>query len=67
MTDEQIKFLRALASWQGVATPQDLRLPANREQDRARQKSKREGLVTFEGGYWRLTHEGSVALRSTPT
>ncbi len=62
MTDEQLKFLRAINRWQGCATPKDLRLPVDGKQDRARQKSRRDGLVTFEGGYWRLTSEGRAAL-----
>ena len=63
---EQLSFMRALASWHGVASPQDLRLSATRPQDRARQKCKRAGLVIFYDGYWHLTDEGRLALRDLP-
>lgn len=63
--EEQRLFLNGLASWSGTATPQELRIPANRKQDRARQKCKRLGLATFADGYWHLTECGRAALRSS--
>lgn len=59
---QQMIFLWRLRQWAGVASPQELCLPADRKQDRARQKCRRDGLVTFEGGYWRLTDKGNVFI-----
>lgn len=62
-----LKFLRALARWQGVASPQDLGPQTSQDENRARQKCKRRGWVTYDGGnvgYWRLTDAGREALRS---
>jgi hypothetical protein len=63
---EQVRFLRALFSWADIATPQELELPADRKQDRARQKCRRNGLVIFDGGYWRMTPKGLIALQRAP-
>ena len=63
LTDEQMKFLRALARWQGVASPQELAPQTRQEENSARQRCKRQGLVTFVDGYWRLTDAGRKQLR----
>lgn len=58
-----LKFLRALARWQGIASPQDLGPQTSQDENRARQKCKRRGWVTYDG-YWRMTDAGREALRS---
>lgn len=63
LTAEQIKFLRALASWQGAASPQDLGPQTRQEENSARQRCKRRGLVTYSNGYWRLSDVGRETLR----
>jgi hypothetical protein len=69
MADEaQCHFLRTLAQWGGIATSRQLGIFVlgifvDREQDRARQKCRRQGLVTFEGGFWRVTEKGREAVR----
>jgi hypothetical protein len=64
MADEaQCHFLRTLAQWGGIATSRQLGIFVDREQDRARQKCRRQGLVTFEGGFWRVTEKGREAIR----
>lgn len=63
LTAEQIKFLRALASWQGIASPQDLGPQTKQEENSARQRCKRQKLVTFENGYWRMTDLGREVLK----
>lgn len=63
LTAEQIKFLRALSSWQGVASPQDLGPQTKQEENSARQRCKRQKLVIYEYGYWKLTDIGREALR----
>lgn len=64
MIDEvQRHFLHTLAKREGMATPHQLGILADREQDRARQKCRRQGLVEFAGGYWRLTDKGREAIR----
>ena len=62
LTVAQEKFLRSLARWQGVASPQDLGPQTSQEENSARQRCKRQGLVTYEGGYWRLTNLGRETL-----
>ena len=59
-----IDFLRRLASWQHVASSQDLGPQTSQDQNRARQKCKRRKLVTFEGGYWRTTDLGRQFLKN---
>lgn len=59
------KFLRELARWQHVASPQNLSPQTSQDENRARQKCKRKGLVTYEGGYWRTTDLGRQVLRGT--
>jgi hypothetical protein len=59
---EQLKFLRALKSWQGVASSADLKIEVDRRQHQARQKCRRDGLVEYQGGYWRLTYKGDAFL-----
>jgi len=56
-------FLRLLREWDGVATSQDLGPQTSQDQNRARQRCKRNGLVTFEGGYWRMTDLGRHVVR----
>jgi len=51
-------FLRLLRRWEGAATSQELGPQMSQDENRARQKCKRRGLVTFGGGYWRLTELG---------
>jgi hypothetical protein len=65
-TDEQIKFLRALAKWTGVATPQELGPQLSQRDNSVRQACKRKGWVTFDRNYWRLTDAGRKVL-SSPT
>lgn len=60
------KFLRRLAQWQHVASPQDLGPQTSQDDNRARQKCRRKELVTFEGGYWRTTDLGREVLRAQP-
>lgn len=64
LTPEQLAFLRALARWQGVASPRELGPQTSQEENSARQRCRRRGLVTYEGGYWRLTDIGRYALRA---
>jgi hypothetical protein len=64
LDDGCFKFLRVLAHWQHVASPQDLGPQMHQDQNRARQTCKRKGLVTFEGGYWRTTDLGKQVLRA---
>jgi hypothetical protein len=58
------RFLRELARWQHIASPQDLGTQMHQDQNRARKTCKRKGLVTFEGGYWRTTDLGKKVLRA---
>jgi hypothetical protein len=62
LNDEDFKFLRELAKWDGVASPQDLGPQWRSGQNPARQKCKRNKLVTYEGGYWRMTDLGRLVL-----
>jgi hypothetical protein len=66
LTEHQIILLRDLIRWRGIATSKELggysALGA-----RARDKSKREGFVTYDGGakgYWRITEAGEAALKA---
>lgn len=61
-----LKFLRALARWQGVATPQEIGPQTSQDENRVRQKCKRRGWATYGDGYWRLTHAGRTVLRTPP-
>lgn len=63
LNDGDFKFLRALARWQHVASSQDIGPQTSQDENRARQKCKRKGLVTFEDGYWRTTDLGRLVLR----
>jgi hypothetical protein len=63
LTAEQVKFLRALWSWLGVASSRDLGPQTRQEENSARQRCKRRGLVTYSDGYWRLTDVGREALK----
>lgn len=63
MEEAAIKFMRALARWQGVATPQEIGPQTSQLENSARQRCKRRGWVTFNGGYWRLTDSGRETLR----
>lgn len=65
LVDGDIKFLCHLLSWQGIATPQDLGPQTSQDENRARQKCKRLGLVTYEGGYWRLTPQGRLVIATS--
>lgn len=58
---EDMDFLRALARWDGIASSRDLGCVVDRKEDRARQRCRRLGLVTFDG-YWRLTEAGRSKL-----
>lgn len=64
LNEGDFRFLRALARWQHVASSQDIGPQTSQDENRARQKCKRKGLVTFEGGYWRTTDLGRRVLRS---
>lgn len=59
----QLKFLRELARWQGIASPKDLGPQTSRQQINARARSKRQGLVIFEDGYWKLTDIGRASMK----
>lgn len=61
ITEDQRNFLRIIKSYSGAATSGECGL-ADRRADRVRQKSKRQGLVIFEGRYWHLTDVGRAAL-----
>lgn len=63
LTAEQVKFLRLLFIWEGVATSRELGPQTKQEENSARQRCKRQGLVTYSGGYWKLTDIGRAALR----
>ncbi len=63
VTEPQERFLRSLARWQGVASPQDLPPQISQADNAARQYCKRKGWVTFDGSYWRLTDSGRKKLR----
>ena len=65
LTTTQLAFLRKLAQWQGVASPQDIGPQTSQEENSARQRCKRQGLVTYENGYWRLTDQGREYLRKS--
>ena len=61
-----LKFLRELLRWSGVASSRDLGPQTSQDENRARQKCKRNGWATYDGGnvgYWRLTDLGRDALR----
>lgn len=65
-------FLHAINfDWEGVASPDELRRSirdrtpiADRTQDRVRRLAKRNGWVTYQGGYWRISDAGRAALRN---
>jgi hypothetical protein len=63
LDDGCLRFLRSLARWQHIASPQDLGPQISQDENRARQRCKRNGLVTYEGGYWRTTDLGRDFLR----
>jgi hypothetical protein len=58
------KFLLELLRWNGIASSRDIGPVIDRAEDRARQRAKRRGLVTYEGGYWRLTDKGRELMLS---
>ena len=66
LNEHQRKLLTDLLAYDGVATSADLGgySPLSA---RARTKSKRDGLVTFDGGgrygYWRITDAGREASK----
>ena len=67
LNDGDFKFLRSLARWQHVASSRDLGPQTSQDENRARQKCKRKGLVTYDGGndgYWRTTDLGRLVLRA---
>lgn len=62
-----LKFMSRLSLWGGVASSQDLGPQTSQDQNRARQKCKRRGWVTYDyDGYWRLTDSGKAALSAPP-
>lgn len=70
LTDDQIGFLRLLASFPGPAPRASLPL-ADRKQDRVRQSLRRLGLAEFVGGWhgkhrlpmgWQITPAGRAAI-----
>lgn len=60
-------FMENLRRWQGAATPQELGPQISQADNAARQACKRRGWVTFDRHYWRLTWEGSQALKAAST
>lgn len=61
-----LKFLRALLRWGGVAEAKELGPQISQDENRARQKCKRRGWATYDGGnvgYWRLTDAGRTAIK----
>jgi hypothetical protein len=63
ISEAQWDFLRKLVSWQGIASSRDLGPQTRQEENSARQRAKRQGLVTFDGHYWRLTDVGREVTR----
>jgi hypothetical protein len=64
ISKSQAMFLRELMSWDGIATPADLKSIGG---SLARRVCKERGLVTYDGtssnnGYWRITDAGRAAL-----
>jgi len=51
-------FMRLMRQWDWVASPYDLGPQTSQDENRARQRCKRNGLVTFDGHYWRATELG---------
>lgn len=65
ITGERERFLRELSRWGGAAATRDLGVgKIEQRQKSARQWCQKYGLVTFEGGYWRLTEAGRVAIKA---
>jgi hypothetical protein len=62
--DHQREFLRSLRRWQGAASSQELGPQTSQAENSARQTCKRRGWVTYDRHYWRLTYEGSQALKA---
>lgn len=65
LVEGDIKFLRELLRWTGAATPRELGPQTSQDENRARQKCKRLGLVTYDGGYWRLTDAGRLVIATS--
>ncbi len=63
LNEGDFKFLRSLARWRHVANAKDLGPQTSQDENRARQKCKRKGLVEYDGGYWRTTDLGRQVLR----
>jgi hypothetical protein len=62
LDDDDFRFLRELAKWEHIASPRELGPQIHQAQNKARQKCKRKGIVTFESGYWRTTDIGRRVL-----
>jgi len=62
LTKMQLKFLRDLLRWQGVASSQDLGPQMSQAENSTRQTCKRRGYVTYDG-YWRIIDKGRDAYR----
>jgi hypothetical protein len=61
MDGEMLSFLGRLISCEGRCSRDQLP-PADRPQDRARQKCKRLGWATYSDSYWRITGSGRRAV-----
>lgn len=66
MNDEANKFMQNLMKWGGVADRWNLGPQTSQKENSARQFCKRQGWVTFEGSYWRITAAGRIAFKWEP-
>jgi hypothetical protein len=65
LTDEHFAFLERLAEIErgGLLATRKWLPPADRKQDRIRQKCAKAGVVVWRFGYWALTGQGVALLR----
>ena len=62
LTSDMRCFLERLMQWQGVATPSELGSQFSPSDNSIRQRCRRNKLVMFYDGYWRITDAGRAAL-----
>jgi hypothetical protein len=63
LTPAQIGFLRDLSLHGGAAAARTLGPQTSQEENSARQRCKRRGLVVYDSVYWRLTELGREAVQ----